>query len=249
MVQVLKISGAQIDDPAFLAELAQTLKSQTQASVIVHGGGREITDLQTAFGLEAQFIQGLRVTDAKTLALVKMVLCGAVNPRLVELLQVGGLEAQGLSGLDRGLIQAQKYPSAAGDLGFVGEVGAVRADILRDLLAQGVTPVIAPICLGTEGAYNVNADHVAGAVASALGAERVVFLTNVRGVLHNEQVLPVLTPPRAQTLMAEGVISGGMIPKVRTALALLERGVAHVLITDLMGLKIGSGTLVRVSEG
>jgi acetylglutamate kinase len=240
MTQVIKISGAQLDDPEFLGRLATALAAMQQPTVIVHGGGKEISELQKRFGVTPQYIDGLRVTDEESLVLVKMALLGAVNPRIIEALAAVNIEAQGLSGLDRALVTAK--PMRDGALGRVGEVVTVRDDILRDLLAQNVMPVIAPICLGSDGAYNVNADHVAGAVGKALNAERIVFITNVPGVLQNEAVLPTLTPQKTKALIDEGVITEGMIPKVQTALDLLERSSGQVVITNWEGLAAGSGT-------
>jgi acetylglutamate kinase len=244
-MQVLKIGGHQVDDPDFLKGLAALLKNDPRPRLIVHGGGKEISALQAAFGLEAKYIDGLRVSDEQTLALTQMALCGAVNTRLVSLFALAGLEAQGLSGLDRGLIRAHKMLHPGGDLGRVGEVSQVRADILQGLLDAGVLPVIAPICLGDDGPLNVNADHVAGAVGAAMAAEGVVFLTNVPGVLHEGAPIPRLTPSLAADYIAGGVISGGMIPKVQTALDLVAKGAAQVLITDLAGLAAGQGTFIR----
>jgi acetylglutamate kinase len=132
-------------------------------------------------------------------------------------------------------------------MGFTGVVTGVRADVLRGWLSHGVTPVIAPICLGPDSAYNVNADHVAGAVAAALGAGRVVFLTNVEGVMIDGQVVAALDAARARALIADGVIFGGMIPKVQTALHVLELGVPQAVITNLTGLQGGSGTVITAS--
>jgi len=243
-MQILKISGTQIDDPAFLHALGDAISQLQEPTVIVHGGGKEITRLQTAFGIQARYIDGLRVSDPESLELVKMVLCGAVNPRLVALLQHKGVMAQGLSGIDQGLVWAKKMQHPGGDLGWVGEVAHVRAEVLHGLLEAGVTPVIAPICLGDDGVYNVNADHVAGAVGVALAAARVVFLTDVPGVLHEGRLLPNLTPPQAEEFIAQGIINGGMIPKVRTALDVVERGAARAVITNLDGLLAQNGTVI-----
>ena len=241
-MQVLKISGAQLDQPDFLRQLAETLAQVTEPTVIVHGGGKEISQLQAAFGIEPRYLDGLRVSDEQSMGLVIQVLCGSTNARIVTTLQLAGIEAQGLSGLDRGLVRAQKMTHPGGDLGRVGEVVSVRAEILNDFLQQHITPVVAPICLGDDGAYNVNADHVAGAIGASMSANRVVFLTDVAGVMESEQVLPTLTPGYAEELIAQGIIIDGMIPKVRTASDLLARGAKEVLITNLDGLQKGTGT-------
>lgn len=240
---VIKISGHELDSPDFLNDLASTLKHFESPVVIVHGGGKEISALQTRLGIEPRYVDGLRVTDAESLALVEMVLCGTINKRIVRTLVNAGIEALGLSGVDGGLISADKLTHAAADMGFTGEVTAVRVDLLIDLLDQGFIPVIAPICLGEESSYNVNADHVAGAIASALEADRLVFVSNVEGVLKDGAVIAQLTPADADALIADGTIFGGMIPKVKTALESLREGVAHAVITNLTGLRHGGGTV------
>lgn len=245
MLRVLKISGSQIDEPGYVQRLAQVVAGLASPTVIVHGGGKEINQLQTAFGITPRRIDGLRVSDAESLALVKMVLCGAVNPRIVEALQLAGVEAQGLSGVDRGLISATKLIHPKGDLERVGEAQHVRADILQGLIASGVTPVIAPICLGADGAFNVNADHVAGAVGVALGADDVIFLTDVPGVLQDGVLLETLTAAQSQHLIASEVITGGMIPKVETALHVVAMGAKNVWITNLDGLAHQHGTIIK----
>jgi acetylglutamate kinase len=196
-------------------------------------------------GIETRFIDGVRITDAPSLAIAEMVMCGTANKRLVRTFVAAGIDALGLSGVDRGLVRAEKMTGMPEDMGFTGSVTSVRGDALLDLLARGITPVLAPICLGSDSNYNVNADHVAGAVAAAIGAGRVVFLTNVKGVLVNEQVAPVLTPEQVEALIADGTIYGGMIPKVQTALGALDEGIPEAVITDLDGLRSGGGTAFR----
>ncbi len=240
---VMKIGGNEIDDPAFLAGLAPVVLSVGAPVIVVHGGGREIAALQRALGIEPRYLDGVRVTDAESLAVAEMVLRGAVNTRLVRHLLAGGIMALGVSGVDLGLICAEKMFHPEVDMGFTGVVTDVRADILRGWLAQGIIPVIAPICLGADNVYNVNADHVAGAVAAAVAADCVVFLTNVEGVLVNHEPLPALDEQSARSLIAEGVIFGGMIPKVQTALQTLELGVRRVVITNLKGLQTHGGTV------
>lgn len=239
---VIKIGGNDIDDPVFLDALAAVVRDYPDPLVIVHGGGKEITALQTALGITPRYVDGLRITDAESLAVVEMVLCGIVNKRLVRLLNATGVDAVGLSGVDRGLVRAKQMQHPIEDMQFTGEIVAVRGDVLRELLAVRVTPVIAPVCMGDGSNYNVNADHVAGAVAAATDAARVVFLTNVPGVLHNGAVIPTLSIAQAHALIADGTIFGGMIPKVRMALAALDDGVVRTVITNLDGLRTNSGT-------
>jgi acetylglutamate kinase len=239
---VIKIGGHELDSDAFLSSLAAAVRALAEPVVIVHGGGKEISLLQERMGLTPRYWNGVRITDRESLALVEMVLCGTANKRLVRYLVNGGIEAQGLSGVDRGLIRAERMHHDEIDMGFTGEVVSVRGEVVHELLAAGVTPVIAPICLGADSSYNVNADHVAGAVASAIGASRVIFLTNVEGVLVDGQVAASLTPEQVQGLIADGTIFGGMIPKVQTALAALALGVPQAVITNLNGLQNQGGT-------
>lgn len=242
---VIKIGGNEIDDPSFLSGLAPAIRSLNAPVIVVHGGGREISSLQKLMGIEPRYLDGVRVTDAPSLAVVEMVLCGVVNKRLARYLLAGGVDALGVSGVDRGLVRAEKMPHPTEDMGFTGRVVSVRGDVLREWLSRGITPVIAPVCLGEGSSYNVNADHVAGAVAGAVRASRVVFLTNVEGVLVDGQRVETLSPEQAETLIANGTIFGGMIPKVRTALHALDEGVPEAMITNLAGLKAGTGTIFR----
>jgi len=242
---VLKVGGNEIDDEAFLDGLVEAIGSLRAEAVpvVVHGGGKEIARLQRALGLEPHFIEGLRVTDEATLAVTEMVLSGAVNKRLVARLVSRGIPAVGLSGVDGGLLQVRPLVSPAGDLGRVGEVASVDLTVLSLLLGQGVVPVVSPISLGPEGkSYNVNADHAAMALARALGACSLAFVTNVPGVLIDGQVVARLTAPEAEAWVRAGAISGGMVPKVRAALDVVAAGVAEARIVDLEGLRRGAGT-------
>lgn len=241
---VVKIGGHEIADFTFLAELPPVIKQADRPVVIVHGGGIEISDLQRKLGIQPRYVDGVRITDIASLRVVEMVLCGTVNTRLVTHLLAGGIEAQGVSGVDRGLIQAEPMPHDTEDMEFTGRITKVRGDLLNEMIAAGVTPVITPVCLGADATtFNVNADHVAGAVAAALGASRVVFITNVEGVLENGQVRRTITPAEAHTMIDEEVIFGGMIPKVRTALSILDQGIPKAVITNLKGLRTHGGTV------
>src|SRR4051812_25840006 len=241
---VLKIGGNEIDDPTFVAELARVVAEMRPVPVLVHGGGKEIGAIQRALGGEPRFVGGLRVTDVYALQAAEMVLCGLVSTRLVAALLAAGADAQGLSGVDRGLIRVEQQLHPEGDLGHVGRPVAVRAEVLRALLDQHVVPVLAPISLGPDGVYNVNADEAAGAVAAALEDAEVVFVTNVPGVLAGGVLVPQLTRVRIAALIADGTISGGMIPKVRAALTALDAGVRSARITNLAGLGQGTGTVI-----
>jgi acetylglutamate kinase len=244
-ILVLKIGGNDLDDPGFVGELARMVAGMRPSPVLVHGGGKEIGAIQRALGGEPRFVGGLRVTDEAALRAAEMVLCGSVSTRLVAALIAAGADAQGLSGVDRALIRVEKQAHPEGDLGRVGSPVAVRAEVLRGMVGATVVPVIAPISLGPEGAYNVNADEVAGAVAAALGDADVVFVTNVPGVLVGGSVAPRLSRAEILDLIGDGTISGGMIPKVRAALTALNAGVRAARITNLMGLGQGSGTVIH----
>ena len=167
-MHVLKIGGHDIADDIFLSGLAQAVSQSAEPTVIVHGGGKEISDLLTRLGIEPRYIDGVRITDAEALPIVEMILSGVVNKRLVRYFISAGVDAIGLSGVDRGLVRATKmtHPTVD-DMGFTGVVDKVQADVVLDLIKQGITPVIAPICLGEDSNYNVNADHVASAIAVA----------------------------------------------------------------------------------
>jgi acetylglutamate kinase len=208
----------------------------------VHGGGKEIADLQLKFGLTPRFVEGLRVTDDASLAIAEMVLSGRVNKRIVVALIAAGVDAIGLSGVDRGIVRVEKMQHPGGDLGRVGKVVSVRGEVLQDFVAGRIVPVVSPISLGDEGTYNVNADSVACAIAGALNADAVVFVTNVAGVMQGDKVIPSLTAREAEALIKSQVIKGGMIPKVRAALDAIAGGAKAARITNLDGLMNGSGT-------
>jgi acetylglutamate kinase len=245
---VLKVGGSELDRPGFvdsLIEVLQQLCAENQI-VLVHGGGKAIARLQEQLRLEPRFVEGLRVTDDTSLDVAEMVLSGLVNKRLVARLVAAAIPAFGLSGVDNGLIRVVKLTAQNNqDLGWVGEIQSVDKTILETLLTARAIPIVSPISLGLDGhTYNVNADHAAAAISCALQAEELVFLTNVPGVLAEEEgeCLPALTSEQVDALIAEGIISGGMVPKVRSALSALQRGVASVRITDLDGLATKGGT-------
>jgi acetylglutamate kinase len=234
---VVKVGGNELDDDQFMDRFLKALARQTEPRpVLVHGGGKEIAQLQKRLGLEPAFVDGLRVTDAASLEVAEMVLCGLINKRLVARLVVAGARAIGLCGVDLGVIRVEKLVHPAGDLGFVGAIKSVDAGPLQVLLEHGYLPVISPISLAWDGTiYNVNADHAALAVAVALGAVALYLVTNVPGVLVEGQVLPRLDSQRANELIANGTISGGMVPKVRAAIEAVLAGVPQVRITDVAG--------------
>ncbi len=248
-IHVIKIGGNEMNAGGFLAALAAGLARLAAAAplVVVHGGGQDIATLQSRLGIAPVMVDGLRVTDAESLAVAQMVLSGHTNKQVVRALLAAGLDAVGLSGVDGRLLSCRRKHHPTVDLGLVGEVTAVRAGLLRRLLAGGITPVVSPISLGEDGqTYNVNADEAAGAIAAALGATQLDFVSNVPGVLAGGACLPLLTPAAAEALIAGGIISGGMIPKVRTALSALALGVPQVRIVDLAGLSTAAGTLFHL---
>jgi acetylglutamate kinase len=245
---VLKVGGSELDRPGFVDDLIGVLREmRTQAEmVLVHGGGKAIARLQQQLRLEPRFVEGLRVTDEASLDVAEMVLSGLVNKRLVAKLVNAGIPSLGLSGVDDGMIRVVKMKHREHDLGWVGEIAGTDTQLLETLLQAGLLPIVSPISLGldSERTYNVNADHAAAALACALKAQELTFVTNVPGVLAESagECLPVLTVEQVASLIASETISGGMVPKVRSALAALDQGVSRVRITDLTGLATGGGT-------
>lgn len=244
---VIKVGGNQIDDPVFIDDLASAISKMDLPPILVHGGGKEIGAVQKALGGEPVFINGLRVTDQIALSAAEMVLCGTVNTRLVAALLSKGVDAQGVSGVDRGFIRVEKVEHPGGDLGYVGHPVSVRIEVIEDLLSQNVVPVIAPISLGTDGIYNVNADDAASAIAAAYRDADLVFISNVPGVKVNERILSTLHASQVHGLIESEVIHSGMIPKVQAALSVFDKGVSSVRITDLAGLNQGYGTTIVAS--
>jgi acetylglutamate kinase len=207
--------------------------------IIVHGGGPQIGALMKKLGKEPQFIGGMRVTDAETVEIVEMVLVGKINKEIVGLINLHGGRAVGLSGKDGDLLRARKrlHRTASGeevDLGLVGAVEHVNAEPIRLLESQGFVPVIAPVGVGSRGeTYNINADLVAGEVAAALGAEKLIHLTDVQGIKGTDgRLISTLSRKEAEGLMQSGIIDGGMLPKVESALRALEGGTAKAHIID-----------------
>ena len=243
-MQVLKIGGNELDDAGFLGSLAQFVAGLGEPVVIVHGGGKAIADLQAKLGLATVKVDGLRVTDAESLAVAQMVLSGQANKLIVAALLAAGVDAVGLSGVDGGTLRCQKKQHPTADLGLVGTISQVRTGVVESLLAQGITAVLSPISLGEDGqTYNVNADEAASAVALALRARLLDFVSNVPGVLHEGQVIPQLTPMQTEQLIMDGVVNGGMVPKVRAALTAVASGVPQARIVNMAGLASAGGTV------
>jgi len=242
---VLKIGGQELDDLDFVRRMGEAVAALPEPPILVHGGGKEIRELQNRLGLKPQYIDGLRVTDAESLDVVTMVLVGLINKRLVSTLSRAGVDAFGMSGVDRNAIKAEKLEHAAGDLGYVGRVVDVRTQVFTQLLEDGITPTLSPLCYGADGSiFNVNADHVAVAVAIAMPADELVFVSNVPGILKGDELLPQLSAAEVQKLIEDKIITDGMIPKSRSALQAVAAGVAAVRITNLDGLKAGTGTVI-----
>ena len=223
--------------------------------VLVHGGGPEISETMKRLGKQAQFVNGLRVTDKETVDIVQMVLAGKVNKTLVNLLQMKGGHAVGLSGIDGGIIEATMKDEA---LGYVGKITRIRTQPIMDLLEKNYIPVISTIASDRQGnTYNINGDTAAAYIAGALNAERLIMMTDIAGILRDKDdpstLIPALTVSEAKKLFDEGVISGGMIPKVDCCIEAIGKGVKHVVIMDgrvphsiLMELltEEGAGTMV-----
>lgn len=246
-ILVLKIGGNQVEDEVFLAGFVAAVKGllAEHAVIIVHGGGKEITDLHAQLGVTTETVEGLRATSDESLRLVEMVLNGVVNTRLVRWLVNGGVDALGLTGIDQGLVRVTPVSINGRSLGRVGQVQHVNAEALLQLLDLSVTPVISPVSLGLDGlSYNVNADHVAAGIARGVEASKLIFVSNVPGVQITGRTMRALTVGQIESLIADGHITGGMIPKVRSAIEAVVSGVHQAVITDLAGLARGEGTAV-----
>lgn len=266
---VVKYGGHAMGDPALAHDFAQDvvlLQAIGIKPVVVHGGGPQIGAMLKQLGVESKFVDGLRVTDKATADIAEMVLSGAINKQIVGWIAGAGGKALGLSGKDGGMVQARKVTRTvsnadsnieqAVDLGFVGEPALVDTAVIRTASDAGMIPVIAPIAPGPGGeTYNINADTMAGAIASALGAARLFLLTDVAGVLDKQgNLLTDLTPADIERLQADGTVSGGMIPKLETCVHAVEAGceaavvldgrVSHAMLLEFFTSR-GAGTLIR----
>ena len=263
---VVKYGGNAMTDPALQKSFAHDvvlLKLVGMNPVVVHGGGPQIEALLKRIGKTGEFVQGMRVTDAETMDVVEMVLGGAVNKDIVTLINQAGGKAVGLTGQDGGFIRAKKLmlqnkdkPKQMLDIGQVGEIDSIDPQVISVLEAGGFIPVVAPIGVGANGeSFNINADLVAGKLAEILKAEKLVLLTNTPGVLDKDgKLLTGLTAKQIDALFADGTISGGMLPKISSALDAARSGVKSVHIIDgrvehALLLEIltdqGVGTLIR----
>ena len=226
--------------------------------VLVHGGGPEISETMKKLGKQAQFVNGLRVTDKETVDIVQMVLAGKVNKTLVNLLETKGGKAVGLSGMDGRLIECTQKDER---LGYVGEIMNINIQPVEDLLAGGYIPVISTLgCDRVGNTYNINGDTAAAHIAGALNAERLILMTDIAGLLQDKDdpttLIPSLTVSQARLLQSQGIISGGMIPKVECCIDAIQAGVKHVVMMDgrvphsiLMELLTDEGAGTMVTEG
>jgi acetylglutamate kinase len=265
---LIKYGGHAMGDEAIAESFARDivlLKQVGVVPIVVHGGGPQIGQMLQRLKIKSDFVDGLRVTDQATVEIVEMVLSGSINKQIVAAINRAGGTAIGLSGKDGALIRARKLRRTKRDpdsniekvldLGFVGEPEAINTAVLETLGRSDIVPVIAPLGVGAEGeTYNINADTVAGAVAAAMHATRLLLLTDIAGVLDGEKrLISEMTAAQARALIADGTINGGMIPKVETCLEAVDGGVeaavildgriAHAILLELF--TEGAGTLIR----
>lgn len=245
-VMVVKYGGNAMTDPILESSFAKDivmLKTVGIHPVVVHGGGPQVDNLLKELGRSSDRIDGMRVTDKATMDVVEMVLGGSVNKSIVNLINKHGGRAIGLTGKDASLIRAKKLPMTKTDeqgnpqqidLGFVGDVVSINRDVIDLMIASNFIPVIAPLGVDDEGnTYNINADVVAGKVAEFMLAEKLILLTNIKGVLDKAgNVATGLTPSKVDEMIADGTISGGMIPKISYALEAVKNGVKSAVIVD-----------------
>lgn len=237
---LIKVGGKIVEEEATLQALLSDFAAIEGRKVLVHGGGRSATKLAARLGIESQMVNGRRITDAETLKIVTMVYGGLVNKNIVARLQACGVNALGLTGADMDVIRSVKRPVKDVDYGFVGDVERVDATLLGDLIAKGVVPVMAPLTHdGCGNMLNTNADTIAGETAKALAQlfdVTLVYCFEKRGVLRDENdddsVIPQITRADFEQLVADGVVQGGMIPKLENAFEALRAGVSQVIITQ-----------------
>jgi acetylglutamate kinase len=237
---VVKYGGAAMVDERLKAQVMQDivlLRTVGIKPVLVHGGGKEVSEVMQRMGLQPRFAGGLRVTDAETMEIVEMVLAGTTNKGIVSLIHCAGGKAVGLSGKDGNLLVARKLTPGGNDIGYVGEVTQVNAEVIEVLAAAGYIPVISSVAIGEDGeSYNVNADHAAGAIAAALCAEKLIVLTDVPGVLANlndpTSLISEMSVAQAEELLRNGKAESGMAPKLEACITALRSGVQRAHIID-----------------
>ncbi len=251
MTRVVKVGGRVQQDPTLAAQIADGWDAMTRSLVLVHGGGDEVTSLQNAFGLTAQFVDGRRITTGRDMEFVRMGLSGSANKRLVAALVHEGVRAVGISGEDASLIAA--IPVDPERLGHVGEAQQVNASLLLHLLDGGYLPVVSPVSrnvgLALGPVLNVNADDAAAAIAVALEAEELLLVSDVPGVLDGQRIVPAVGAADAEAMIRSGTAAGGMAAKLNAALTAIRGGVRTVRIGDLSMLSDEScGTAVTQTE-
>ncbi len=239
-IVVVKYGGSAMVDEEIKTSVIQDIAMMKRIGmrpVVVHGGGNSITSLLDRLGKKTTFVDGLRITDAETAQIAEMVLSGSISKELVQCLQGQGINAVGINGKDGDTLIARKKLNDGKDLGFVGEVVRVNTALLDSLMANDFVPVVAPVGTDFEGnTYNINADYAASAIAGALHAQKLVFLTDVEGILRDKDdpstILRQLTLTEAENYIADGTISGGMIPKAHCCMDGIRQGVQSVHILD-----------------
>ena len=251
---VIKVGGGIVEEEATLNQLLSDFSAIEGYKVLVHGGGRSATKLAAQLGIESKMVNGRRITDAETLKVVTMVYGGLVNKNIVAGLQAKGVNAMGLTGADMNVIRSVKRPVKDVDYGFVGDVEKVNADLLGNLIRQGVVPVMAPLTHDGQGSMlNTNADTIAGETAKALAElfdVTLVYCFEKKGVLRDadddDSVIPVITPELFKEYVEKGIIQGGMIPKLENSFSAIDAGVSQVVITLASAIhQAGSGTLIK----
>ena len=250
---VIKVGGKIVEEEATLNQLLADFSAIEGYKVLVHGGGRSATKLAAQLGIESQMVNGRRITDAETLKVVTMVYGGLVNKNIVAGLQAKGVNAMGLTGADMNVIRSVKRPVKDVDYGFVGDVEKVNAELLGNLIRQGVVPVMAPLTHDGQGSMlNTNADTIAGETAKALAElfdVTLVFCFEKKGVLSDENdddsVIRVITPELLKEYVEKGVIQGGMIPKLENSFSAIDAGVSQVVITLASAIHQEGGTVIK----
>ena len=251
---IVKVGGAVVEDEAQLSQLLKDFSAIAGKKVLVHGGGRKATKVAEALGIESKIVGGRRITDADMLSVVTMVYGGLVNKNLVARLQANGVNALGLTGADMDVIRSHKRPIKDGvDFGFVGDVDKANGQMLSKLIEEGITPVMAPLTHDGQGnILNTNADTIASETAKALAPYydvTLIFSFEKKGVLRNpdddDSVIPVITHADFIKYKNDGIISGGMLPKIENALGAIDSGVSRVIITLATALDGQSGTIIQ----
>ena len=250
---IIKVGGKIVEEEATLRKLLQDFSALEGYKILVHGGGRSATKIASQLGIESQMVEGRRITDAETLKVVTMVYGGLVNKNIVAGLQSLNVKALGLTGADMNLIRSEKRPVTTVDYGYVGDVKEVNATLLVSLIKQGIVPVLAPLTHDKEGnMLNTNADTIAGETAKALATSfdvTLVYCFEKKGVLRDENddntLIPLINRNTFTQLVTEGIIQGGMIPKLENSFQAIEAGVKEVIITKADAIAPGQGTCVK----